>query len=93
MYDDIIIILGVNRSFKIPSLLHLGCLDVFSLKPLYESPLGVNVNKKRWKDPAFFMGKLTISMVKWPFSIANCNKLPGGNQQHPWMNQPKRGFQ
>ena len=91
MYDDIIIILGVNRSFKIPSLLHLGCLDVFSLKPLYESPLGVNVNKKRWKDPAFFMGKLTISTGQ--FSIANCNKLPGGNRQHPWMNQPKRGFQ
>ena len=26
--------------------------------------------KKQWKDSPFFMGKLTINIYKWPFSIA-----------------------
>ena len=29
----------------------------------------VNVYKKLWKDPPFFMG---ISLFLWPFSIAKC---------------------
>jgi len=33
---------------------------------------------KLWKDPPFFMGKSTL--YKWPFSIANCKRLPEGNE-------------
>ena len=55
--------------FVIPSLLHLGCLhpgvnpEFFPQRSwLYQVIPGlVNVNKKRWKDPAFFMGKLTTN--------------------------------
>jgi hypothetical protein len=43
----------------------------------------VNSPKKRWKDPAFPMGKSTIKwinheliMINRPFSIAKCNKIP-----------------
>ena len=42
----------------------------------------VNVDKKSWKDPPFFMGKLTISMGKLtistgPFSMSLFVCLPG----------------
>jgi hypothetical protein len=33
----------------------------------------VNVNKKRWTDPPFFMGKFTINMVIFHSYV----KLPG----------------
>ena len=44
----------------------------------HDYPL-VNVYKKLWKITMLLMGKSENPLVPWPFSIANCNKLPEGN--------------
>ena len=63
------------RSGGLQGTMH-GVHDVILRKPwwfMFSYPL-VNVNKKRWKDPPFFMGKSTISMVIFNSYV----KLPEG---------------